>query len=482
MQILGHILYLTTLVLLALAIPQGALDHGAVFVLGVIGLWRYSWAGTNFLRAIWYQNVAFPAMKRRVMALHQTRRTAPHAYFLVTSFKIEPDITTRVYQSIFAAAANGAGGASVVASVVDGADARLIRTIFAQMRVDMAGVSLVVDQIAGTGKRDALAKGLRSIAAQAPSWRDIVIFVDGDSCVPLDIIAQSAPWFCDTTIGALTTDEQAEIPAAPAFADWFDLRFTQRHVLMSSMALAGRVLTLTGRMSVFRADLAIEPSFIQQVQSDYLDHWRLGRVDFLTGDDKSTWFWLLRSGYRMVYLPDVRTLSMERQPLRSFFASATTLMVRWYGNMLRTNGRALALPASQIGAFTWWSLLDQRLSIWTTLAGPCGVALMAAFTGSGVLIAYIAWILFTRYLFCLALSLFRGAAFSIRYPFLLYFGQVMGAAVKSFVLFRLDRQRWTRQTSGAGRIATFSDHISTLLHVLALGLLTLSVSLISGLI
>ncbi len=484
MQILGHTLYLTVLVLVALAIPQGALSHthDTLFALGAVGLWRYTWAGTNFVRAIWYQRVAFPAMKRKVMALHTARLTPPRAFFLVTSFKIEPEVSTRVYQSIFAAAANSACGASVVASVVEGADARLIRTVFAQMRADMSGVTLVVDQIAGTGKRDALAKGLRVIAAQAPSWRDIVIFVDGDSCVPDDIVAQSAPWFCDTRVGALTTDEQAEIPDAPAFADWFDLRFTQRHVLMSSMALAGRVLTLTGRMSVFRADLATDPRFIAQVHSDHLDHWRLGRVNFLTGDDKSTWFWLLKSGYRMLYLPDVRTLSMERQPTPSFVGSATTLMVRWYGNMMRTNGRALALPASRIGVFTWWSLLDQRLTIWTTLAGPLGVALTAVLVGPGILVVYLAWVMVTRYAFCLALSLFRGTAFPIRYPFLLYFGQIMGAAVKSFVLFRLDRQRWTRQSSGTPRAATLSDLVSTFIHVLTLGWLTLSVTIISGLL
>jgi glycosyltransferase Alg8 len=370
----------------------------------------------------------------------------------------------------------------VVASVVEGADARLIRTIFAQMRVDMTGVNLMLDQIAGTGKRDALAKGLRMIAGQAPSWRDIVIFVDGDSCVPEDIVAQSAPWFSDTSIGALTTDEAAEITDAPTFRDWFDLRFTQRHVLMSSMALAGRVLTLTGRMSVFRADLATDPGFIAQVHSDHLQHWRLGRVNFLTGDDKSTWFWLLKSGYRMLYLPDVRTLSMERQPLPGFVASATTLMVRWYGNMMRTNGRALALPATRIGAFTWWSLLDQRITIWTTLAGPLGILLTMAFTGPGILVAYLAWVMFTRYVFCLALALFRGSAFPISYPFLLYFGQIMGAAVKSFVLFRLDRQRWTRQASGARRAGGASDRVSTLLHVLALGWLTLGVTFFSGLL
>lgn len=484
MQIIGHILYLTALGLVVLAIPQGALaqGQGVVFVLGAIGIWRYAWVGTNFVRAIWYQAVAFPRMKRRVLALHAARTTQPHAFFLVTSFKIEPEVTARVYQSIFLAAAQATGGASIIASVVEGADARMIRTLFAQMRIDMTGVTLTVDQIAGTGKRDALAKGLRVIAAQAPSWRDIVIFVDGDSCVPPDIIAQSVPWFSDTSVGALTTDEQAEIPDAPAFRDWFDLRFTQRHVLMSSLALAGRVLTLTGRMSVFRADLATDPGFIAQVHSDHLQHWRLGRVTFLTGDDKSTWFWLLKSGYRMLYLPDVRTLSMERQPLPGFVASATTLMVRWYGNMMRTNGRALALPVSRIGAFTWWSLLDQRLTIWTTLAGPLGVVLTALFNGPGILVAYIAWVMFTRYVFCLGLALFRGTAFPIRYPFLLYFGQIMGAAVKSFVLFRLDRQRWTRQASGARRVTTTSDRVSTFIHILTLAWLTLGVTIISGLI
>ena len=484
MQILGHILYLTAMLLVALAIPHAALSQaqGAVFVLGVVGVWRYLWAGTNFARALWYQRVAFPRMKRRVLALHAARKTAPHAFFLVTSFKIEPEVTTRVYQSIFLAAAQAEGGASVIASVVEGGDARLIRTIFAQMRVDMTGVTLMLDQIAGTGKRDALAKGLRMISAQAPSWRDIVIFVDGDSCVPEDIVAQSAPWFSDTSIGALTTDEAAEIPDDPTFRNWFDLRFTQRHVLMSSMALAGRVLTLTGRMSVFRADLATDPGFIAQVHSDYLEHWRLGRVNFLTGDDKSTWFWLLKSGYRMLYLPDVRTLSMERQPLPGFIASAMTLMVRWYGNMMRTNGRALALPPTRIGAFTWWALMDQRITIWTTLAGPIGILLTMAFTGPGILVAYLAWVMFTRYVNCLVLSMFRGTAFPISYPFLLYFGQIMGAAVKSFVLFRLDRQRWTRQASGAHRADSTTDRISTLLHVLALGWLTLGVTLFSGLL
>jgi len=437
------------------------------------------------VRATWYLLVAYPQLRRSMGRAYDSRAAPAHAYFLVTSYKIEPAVTSRVYQSIFAAAAASAAGATIVASVVDGADVRLIRSVFARMRCDLSDVRLFVDQVPGTGKRDALAKALRIISAQAPSAQDIVILVDGDSCVPIDIVARSAPFFCDPSVGALTTDESVEINNAPLFRDWFALRFTQRQMMMSSMGLGRRVLTLTGRMSVFRADLATDPSFIRQVQNDYLDHWRLGRVDFLTGDDKSTWFWLLKNGYQMLYLPDVQTVSMERQPLPGFVASAVTLMVRWFGNMMRTNGRALALPASKIGAFTWWSLLDQRISIWTTLAGPLGVLLTAIFVNAWILPAYLAWLMVTRYVFCIFLSLFRGGGFPISYPFLLYFGQIVGACVKSYVLFRLDRQRWTRQGTGVARrpvSARLGDTISTYVHILTLGWLTLGVLWMTGLI
>lgn len=487
MQFLGHLLFVLAWVVLVLSLPKDGLAgaEGAVLVLGIVGFWRYSWAAINLARAGVYQLWAYPRLRRSADAAYSDRAAAAHAYFLVTSYKIEPDVTQRVYQSVFAAAAASAGGATIVASVVDGADLRLIRLVHATMRTDMRKVRLVIDQVPGTGKRDALAKSLRIITGQAPSWRDIVILVDGDSCVPVDIVARAAPFFCDRTVGALTTDESVEIEDTPAFRDWFALRFTQRQMMMCSMGLGRRVLTLTGRMSVFRADLATDPGFIRQVQSDYLDHWRLGRVNFLTGDDKSSWFWLLKNGYKMLYMPDVQTVSMERQPLPGFVASAVTLMVRWFGNMMRTNGRALALPVSVIGGFTWWSLLDQRVSVWTTLAGPLGVILTAVFINPMILPAYLAWVMATRYVFCALLSLFRGGGFPISYPFLLYFGQIVGACVKSFVMFRLDRQRWTRQGVGSAVLPSgvrLKAMTSSYVHILALGWLTLAVSWMTGLI
>ena len=48
-------------------------------------------------------------------------------------------------------------------------------------------------------------------------------------------------------------------------------------------------------MSVYPLRIATDPSFIDMIQNDSLDHWRLGRCRLLTGEDKSAAYWLLRA-------------------------------------------------------------------------------------------------------------------------------------------------------------------------------------------
>lgn len=483
---LAHILYVLAVAAVASAVPSSAFSAGAgVFLtLGVIGLWRYGWALINFVRGHLYIRIVYPRRRAAAAALYATRRPA-HAFMLATSYKIDADITSRVYRSIFQAARRSPGGATVVASVVDLADERLIRSVAQQVLEGINTVEVVIDRIDGTGKRDALATSLRSIARRYPSADDVVLLIDGDTQIPEDIVERAAPFFASGKVGALTTHERAEIVDTPIFRDWFKLRFTQRQMMMSAVALGGRVLTLTGRMSVFRADLATNPEFIASIEQDYIDHWRLGRVKFLTGDDKSTWFWLLRNGFQMAYLPDVACVSMETQPKPGFVESAVTLMRRWFGNMLRTNGRALALGPQKIGLFTWWSILDQRVSMWTTLTAPVGIVLFAVFVDPLIAVAYVAWVMATRYFYCWLLATF-GGPFPITYPFLLYFGQLFGAAIKTSVMFRLDRQRWTRQStaiaSAAGSEGRIRSLTSSYMHVLALGLLVAGVLFVTGLL
>ncbi len=89
--------------------------------------------------------------------------------------------------------------------------------------------------------------------------------------------------------------------------------------------------------------------------------------------------------------------------------------------------------------------------------------------------------------FCAVLALTRpSGGFPIRYPALLYFGQIVGAAVKSYVLFRLDRQRWTRQQAARRAVARpdlgrrLRDWSSRVAHGLALGWLTFALVFVSG--
>ena len=375
-------------------------------------------------------------------------------YVMITSYMVDPEVTLMVYRRLFAACANARDGATIVASVVDGADERLIRQIYETSREDLSNTRLVIDRIKANGKRDAMMKALRILATFHPTQHDIMVFIDGDTAPPDDLWAQSAPVFSDPQVGALTTDEAALIDERGLFRDWFDLRFHQRNVMMSSMGLSKRVLTLTGRLSVFRASLATDPGFIRGVGQDYLDHWRLGRVDFLTGDDKSTWYWLLTHGYQTIYLPDVQSESVETQPKPGFVDSAKTLMIRWFGNMMRTNGRALRQSPARIGYFTWWSILDQKVSMWTTLVGPLSVLFTAVLHTPYVIPLYLGWVMLTRYVFCAIISVFNGTWFPVTHPLVLYFSQVFGAMLKTYVFFRLDRQKWTRQSSSSGGSTT----------------------------
>jgi len=487
-QILAHGTYFGIIALLVAMVPLHQVTHasstaGTILVVGVLGTWRYTWALTNFTRAVIYARFVYPRRKAKAFAKFERQGIVSHAFFLVTTYMVNPEDTIKCYHALFAAAARARDGATVVVSVVDGADERLIRSLYEHNGHDMSRVQLIIDRIKSDGKRDALARALRIIAKHSPTRHDIVVFVDGDTCVPLDVVEQSAPMFTNPNLGALTTDEGVILDKKNLFRDWFILRFNQRQVMMCSMGLANHVLTLTGRMSVFRGDLAVHKEFIEGIWLDYLDHWRLGRVTFLTGDDKSTWFWLLKNGYEMAYLPDVRSWSMETQPRPTFYESSKVLMVRWFGNMMRTNGRALKLSPKVIGGFTWWSIMDQRVSMWTTLVGPSAVAITALTSTWTILPLYVAWVMVTRYFFCAIISLFRGTWFPVTHPPVLYFGQIAGAAVKTYVLFRLNKQRWTRQGVGSGGPAVslmdrLAAYESTLHHALALVWLTLGVVLL----
>ena len=147
---LGHLAYASVIVLLASLVPPALLGEAAagLLVVGIIGTWRYGWAAINFTRAVMFRRWVYPRRKARAMAAYAAKPLQAHAYFLTTSYKIEPEVTLPVYRSIFTAAANSDAGATIVASVVDGADERLIRQIFATSPEDMTAVMVTRSSVA----------------------------------------------------------------------------------------------------------------------------------------------------------------------------------------------------------------------------------------------------------------------------------------------------------------------------------------------
>lgn len=452
-QLGGWLLYVSALLGLALLLPTNGFVPGTsayLFAIGGMGIWRYGMRVLHFIRATIFLRVVFPRLRRMADKLGDAAQP-PQAYLVVTSFRIETETTAQVYRAVFEEAAHLSCPTTVVASIVEMCDQRLILDLW-QRTEPPAHVSLKIVRIQGTGKRDGLAQAFRSISRDMPTPGAVVAVVDGDTVLDPGVIAASAPFFqLMPRLGGLTTNEFCSVHGSYVMTEWHKLRFAQRHMNMCSMALSNRVLTLTGRMSMFRAEILTQPEFIDDVQNDALEHWRLGRFKFLTGDDKSTWYSLMRLGWDTFYVPDAAIHTVEHPPDKRFMKASRKLMFRWYGNSLRQNGRALKLGPGRLGWFTYYVLIDQRILMWTGLLG-LGLAAAASLQYGNMiyLLAYFLWIGFTRLIMSMLL-LISGHRVGPSFPLLLYYNQMAGSLMKIYVFFRLDQQSWTRQKTSLDR-------------------------------
>ena len=448
----GWFFYIALLGGMALLLPRSVFDPEStdfLLLLGVIGIWRYSMGAIHYVRGVIFLYLVYPHYRRKAKRLGADADPS-HVFLMVTSFRIDALTTAEVYRSVIQEAIDCGYPTTVVCSIVELSDELLVKTLWASL-APPERVRLNFVRIPGTGKRDGLAQGFRAISRAHPDDRAIVAVVDGDTVLTPGVVRKTAPYFrLFDNLGGLTTNEFCEVRGGYVMREWHKLRFAQRHINMCSMALSKRVLTLTGRMSVFRAEVVTNAGFIADVENDHLEHWRLGRFKFLTGDDKSSWFSLMRLGYDTFYVPDAAINTVEHPPEKSFVKASRKLMFRWYGNNLRQNSRALSLGPSRLGWFTSVVMLDQRVSMWTSLLGP-SVAIIASIKyGFAYLLIYLLWIGLTRLVLTLLL-LASGHQVGPAYPLILYYNQIVGALVKVYVFFRLDQQSWTRQKTKLDR-------------------------------
>lgn len=419
--------------------------HKFIFIIGAIGIWRYSNAAIHFLRGMYFLHWKFPRMRKQVEAMGD-EALPDHLFMVVTSFRIPTTTTFKVYRSVFQEVQRLGVPCTVIASIVEKGDENFIKAIMRDEVRERSDIRLIIVRARGTGKRDGLAHAFRALSRQMPLQNSVVGVVDGDTIMLPGCVDRAVKMFALLpSVGGLTTNEYCEVEGGKLVKEWHTMRFVQRHINMCSMALSRRVLTLTGRLSFFRASVMTDPEFIRDVEADFLEHWRLGRFQFLTGDDKSSWFSLMRAGWDTFYVPDSHTLTVEHPPDSNFFRATRQLMFRWYGNSLRQNFRATSLLGwERLGAFTLYVLYDQRLSMWTCLMGLTASVAAALLFGVQYLLVYLFWVLLSRTLVTLLFH-FSGHPVDALYPFVLYYNQIVGSIMKVYALFHMDQQSWTRQ-------------------------------------
>ena len=418
-----------------------------LITIGLFATWRYGWQMTHYIRALIYHFVVYRRIKKKVRVAAENGVFPKHVFFCIPSYNEEPWVSTETFFSIMSELNSIPSSATLVVATGSDKDDSIINAVY-QAHPARRKVELVL-QRQKMGKRIAMGHSLRAIARRyndkgLEDGNSVTVFMDGDSYMEPGLLSKTLPIFClDSRIGAVTTNELAYINTKSQwYKDWFNLKFGQRHILFQSHSLSRKVLTLTGRFSIFRSSIVVREDFINQIENDILTHPFHGKFRFLMGDDKSSWFYLLKKGWDMLYIPDGVCYSLESRDAK-FVDLSTSLPYRWYGNTMRNNGRSLALGWRKMGLFIWICILDQRISMWTSLVGVTGAIILALFKNFVYLPIFIAWILIVRTIQMTVIG-FNGHPVSIITIPIMIYNQWIGSIIKIKAFFYLSDQKWSK--------------------------------------
>lgn len=414
-----------------------------IFIIGILGIWRYSWWFIHAVRAEIYQKLVFPKKRYKAESLWQNGWRPHHVHFMMTTFKELRDTTEKVVQSIINEARLSQVPVTLWLGSGDRYDEDIISHYLKQYAQDVDIEYVMVRQNV-PGKRMAIGLVLRAMSRRGIHKDDLVVFMDGDVILSPGILQKCCPLFeTDKELQALTTDEEV-VCFGPSWMEiWLTMRFAQRRIAMQSHSLSNKVLTLTGRMSMFRANHLTCHEFIRTLEADHMEHWLWGKFRFLSGDDKSTWYYMLTHEAKMLYVPDALVYTVEIVK-GSGIERMTQNLCRWSGNMLRNSTRCIALGPRKVGLFIWWCVVDQRIAMWTMLVGPIVAVNVSVLHTPSFIVAYLIWIAISRMLLSLFLYRYCDKVY-LSFPWILYINQLLNALVKVYCLFRLSKQRWTNR-------------------------------------
>ena len=434
--------------------------HRTEILLALTGIacWRWGWFILQNVRALVYRYRAYPRLQREAQEAIAKFGPVPEVTVLATTYKEKPWITTAVFESVFSELDSIRGVTKtprvIVVTGCDEDDAN-IRQIFDKFYpAGTPGAPELVLMRGANGKRPALAAGMEEIARGNPDKDGAIVIMDADSMFQPGALSKSLPLFrLKPDVAAVTTNESGVVKGPAWFAEWISLRFGLRHRTMCSISLSGKLLCLTGRLSIFRAAVVVDPTFRRQVEKDLIEHWLWGEFEMLSGDDKSTWYWLAKNEHRMLYVPDAMVTTIE-VVTGSAVRRALANVRRWSGNSLRHSWRAIKLGPGKLGLFPWWSLVDQRLAMWTVLFGPT-VAILSIIAGRYELAAgYLLWVMLSRVAHA-SIAWRHGRRISAYYIPLQILSDWMVALLKVWVLFHPAKQNWLNR--GARTLDTTRD-------------------------
>lgn len=429
-------------------------SHEFVYVIGLLGIWRYLWWFNHWMRALVFEKITYAKMRDRAAAVWESGWRPRHIHIQMTTFREHREISEAVIQALCREIREAGVPATIWLGSSEASDEQKIARYLKIVGADL-DVTLRIIRQNQPGKRVAIALILRAMSREGLGKNDIVVFMDGDFVLHPGAIRKCYPLFAlDPDLHALTTDEHVLVKGPKWMQSWLNMRFAQRRMAMQSHALSNRVLTLTGRFSVFRATHIVSEEFIRLQEADFLNHWLWGTFRFLSGDDKSTWYTLLKYGVKMTYVPDASGTTIEVVEGSGYRRMVENLR-RWSGNMLRNGQRAILLGPQRMPFFIWWCCVDQRIAMWTMLFSPMMALAGAMKLGSGFFLAYAVYISVTRMMLSLVLFTYARRP-DLNFVWTLYANQLLNAMVKVYMMWRLAKQKWTNRGNQKQGFATSS--------------------------
>ncbi len=416
-----------------------------IILFGALGLWRYAWWIFHFLRSVFYNQVKFARIRYQAGELLDKGWRPEKVVFMVTVFNETEYVLEKMLSSVNREADIIKRPVELYVATADFDGEERVRKIWSWLNLSKY-IKIIIVRQTEPGKRAAMGSALRCISRKGLGDNDPVVFMDGDTVLTPGCILKSIPIFVvKPKVNGLTTNEKAMMNAPIWLQNWFGLRFTQRQMIMQSIALSNKVITLTGRMSIFRGKAVLNDIFLNLIERDHLDHWLWGRFRFLSGDDKSTWYALLKIGSDMLYVPDATVYTIEELDANTSPAHRLKEnMLRWSGNILRNGWRGILLGPRKVGFLAWWYLIDQRIVMFSMMCAPFLMVSGTIIVSSSFITVYLLWIIFSR--LCLSMCLFyHSRRMNMSFPIILYLNQFITSAFKIYLLFRLPFQKWANR-------------------------------------